>query len=94
MIMKLKDFHKEDLIHKPTIRTARTLHKLYESNKVHVPSIKELIIKRISICKYFDDNVYCEYDKDDLQEDFELCNLIGIDYDDIDPIDFPQKHLD
>lgn len=76
-----------DYIHKPQRNNALALYNAYELKKVDVPSIKDIVIKSISIEKYFNNFLggldEYEVNEDLMQEHEELCDLLGIDYDSI-----------
>ena len=83
-----------DCLHKTTRKHAIALHKLYDLEKVHVPSVKEILIHRISLSKYFDDFLKdleeYETNYDEMNEEMAMCNFLDIDYDRINPYD-PNK---
>lgn len=94
--MKLNHFHinNEDCLHKPQREHAIALHKLYVSDELHVPSVKEILIHRISLTKYFNDFMKdldeYEINEDEMIEDMAMCDFLDIDYDGIIPYD-PHK---
>lgn len=95
--MKLNHLHmnSEDLIHKPQREQAIALHKLYSIGNIDVPSVEDIIIKRISLTKYFND-LFKDYNdfevnEDEMNEEIALCNFLDIDYDGIVPYD-PSKN--
>lgn len=80
------------------IRTsAVALHKLYNMEKVNVPTVKDIVIKRIRIAKHFDEFLggldEYEVNEDEMQEHIELCGLLGLDYDSIAPYDMGKNNL-
>ena len=102
MIMKLNhlDMNKalvNDCLHKPTRKHTIALHKLYTFEKVHVPSVKEILIHRISLSKHFNEFLKdvdgFEVNEDEMLEEIEMCNFLGIDYDGIVPYDPSKKDL-
>lgn len=80
---------KKDLMHKPQRNDALALHGLYESKILNVPSVKDIVVKRISIAKHFNESLSgvdeFEVNEDVLQEHVELCGLLCLDYDSIKP---------
>lgn len=76
-----------DYIHKPQRNNALALHNAYELEKVDVPSIKDIVVNRISIAKHFNEFLggldEFTVNEDEIQEHMELCDLLGIDYDSI-----------
>lgn len=91
IVMKLNHLNitKKDLIHKPQRKHALSLHKAYELKKMNVPSVKDIVIERISIAKHFNESLSgldeFEVNEDMMQEHIELCGLLGLDYNSIKP---------
>lgn len=85
----------KDLIQKPQREHAIALHKLYTMEQLNVPSVKDIIIKRISLTKHFNEFLgdldEFEVNEDEMLEEIEMCNFLGIDYDGIVPYD-PSKN--
>lgn len=76
-----------DYSYKPRMETAKELHKLYASEHVDVPSVENIILKQIKIGKGFNEFLKDFIDKDSADADLmELCMLIGVDFEDVDPI--------
>lgn len=88
---------KKDLMHKPQRNDALALHGLYESKILNVPSVKDIVIDRISLRKHFDEFLsgLDEYkvNEDEMQEHIELCGLLGLDYGSIAPKDMGKNNL-
>lgn len=89
--MKLNHSHimNEDYLHKPQRKHAIALHKLYTLENLHVPSVEQILIHRISLTKYFEDFLkdFVDPNEDEMIEDMAMCDFLGIDYDDIVPYD-------
>lgn len=87
----------EQMVNQPTRKSAVALHKLYNMEKVNVPSVKDIIIKRIRIAKHFDEFLggldEYEVNEDMMQEHIELCGLLGLDYDSIAPYDMRTNNI-
>ena len=83
----------DDYLHKSTRKNGIALHKLYDCEKLIVPTSEQILIHRISLSKYFDEHLkeICDPNEDERMEDIALCNFLGIDYDGIIPYD-PSKH--
>ena len=76
-----------DYSYKPRMETAKELHKLYASEHVDVPSVENIILKQIKIGKGFNEFLKDFIDKDSADADLmELCMLIDVDFEDIEPI--------
>ena len=83
--------NKEKLINKPTRDSARILHLLYDkSAPFEIPGAKDLILQIIQLDKWFFD-LYEDADESDgtpSDETLEYCELIGVDYEDVPPLDY------
>ena len=78
-----------DYLYKPTMETAKPLHQLYASEQVDVPTVEDVILKQIKISKGFNEFLKDLIDKESADADvMELCMLIGVDFEDIEPINF------
>ena len=97
IIMKSNHLHitNKNYTYKPLRKNAIALHKLYDCEKVHVPTVKEILIHRISLSKHFNEFLggldEFEVNEDEMNEEIALCNFLGIDYDGIVPYD-PSKN--
>lgn len=75
--------------YKPGMETAKPLHKLYDSEHVDVPGVEDIILNQIKISKGFNEFLKDFIDKDSADADLmELCMLIDVDLEDVEPIDF------
>ena len=95
MIMKLENIKVIDYIKKPQRDSTPKLHKLFnqDSAPFPLPTAKELIIEKLTWFKWFDTkypDISISFTED--EESQELCNLIGIDWDDLD-ISIIDKHF-
>ena len=85
----------DDCLHKSQRNNAIALHKLYDCEKLLVPTSEQILIHKISLTKYFNDFMKdldeFEINEDEIMEEIALCNFLGIDYDNIVPYD-PSKH--
>lgn len=76
--------------HKTQREHAIALHELYSLNDVNVPSVEDIVVKRISIFKHFNECLKgiedFEVNEDELNDYIELCGLLNIDYDSIKPM--------
>lgn len=78
-----------DYVYKPRMETAKPLHQLYSSEHVDVPTTENIILNQIRICKTFNERLEHLIDKDSADADvLELCMLIGVEFEDIEPINF------
>ena len=76
-----------DYSYKPRMESAKELHKLYASEHVDVPSVEDIILKKIKIGKGFNEFLKDFIDKDSADADLmELCMLIDVDFEDIEPL--------
>lgn len=96
MIMKLKSINGNNLINKPTRHSAPELHKLFNkySASFEIPTARELIIKQLTWWKWIEKyytSMATPFSED--AESQELCNLINIDWDDLDET-IIDKHLE
>ena len=86
MIMRLNHL---EIVDKPLRKNAIALHKLYQTPTINVPSVEDLIIKRISLSKHLNDVLSgldeFEVNEDLINEDMMLCDFLNIDYDEITP---------
>lgn len=87
IVMKLNHVNMNNYLHKPSKDTAIKLHKLYESDSVHVPTAEQIVIHHLRLDKYFREEFkeIMEYDAND-ESTMELCDLIGVDFEDVKPI--------
>lgn len=77
-----------DYSYTPRMQTAKPLHNLYDSEHVDVPSVEDIILNQIKISKCFNEFLKDFIDKDSADADvMELCMLVGVDFEDIEPID-------
>ena len=103
MIMKLKSFHmikqkekdKMNSYHyEPHKSHANIMQQYFKTEQVNIPSIKEIIVERIAIHKWFNVEmngfISNADDKRFMDEYKPLCEYLGIDYDSIQEID--EKH--
>lgn len=97
MVMNMKLNHldmkinKEDLINKPTRDSARTLHKLYDNSApFKIPTAKELMLHRIQLDKWFANKFkdIDEYDGTPGDETLEYCELLDVNYEDVEPLNY------
>ena len=76
-----------DYLYKPRMQTARNLHKLYNQDLVNVPNVEDIVLNRIRIAKQINEDLKDLIDKDSADADvMELCMLIDVDFEDIEPI--------
>lgn len=84
----------DDYLHKSQRNNGIALHKLYDCEKLIVPTSEQILMHKISLTKYFNDFLKdvdeYEINEDEMMEDIALCNFLGIDYDGIVPYD-PSK---
>lgn len=81
--------HVNDYLFKPRMQTARTLHQLYASEQVDVPTVEDIILKHIKATKSINNHLKDLIDEDSANADvMELCMLIDVDFEDIEPIYF------
>lgn len=97
MVMDMKsnlmnmEINKDDLINKPTRDSARRLHRLYDNSApFEIPTAKELMLKRIQLDKWFYNEFkdLDEYDGTPSDETLEYCELLGVNYEDVEPLDY------
>lgn len=78
-----------DYVYKPRMETARKLHQLYSSEHIDVPTADEIVLRHIKIGKGFNEFLKDFIDKESADADvMELCMLIDVDFEDIEPMDF------
>ena len=84
IIMKLNHVSMNNYLTKPSKDTARELHKLYASDSVNVPTAEQIVMNHLKSEKYFREHLkgLCEFDD---EKTMELCNLIGVDFEDVEP---------
>ena len=79
--------HKENLMHKSQRDSAPLLHKLYDNDSApfEIPTARELIIEKLTWWKWFEKeyNDLCVPFSEDAESQ-ELCNLINVDWQDLD----------
>ena len=91
MLMKSKNINIKNYINKAQKDSAPLLHKLYnKSAKIEIPTAQELMMERIQLDKWF---LYefengCEDDPPFDDEILEYCELLGIKYEDVKPLDY------
>ena len=83
----------DNYFYKPRMHTARQLHKLYNQEYLNVPSVEDLILESIRIEKGFNAFMKDFIDNDTDSDVLELCMLIGVDYEDVEPMDFENGGL-
>lgn len=91
ILMKSKNIKIKDYINKPQKDSALILHKLYDnSTQIKIPTAQELMMKRIQIDKWFNNEFkdFDEYDSTPSDETLEYCKLLGVKYEDVDPLDY------
>ena len=78
-----------DYMYKPRMQTAKKLHQLYASEHANVPTTESIIYNHISIIKKINAHLGDLIDKDSADAHLmELCMLIGVDLEDVEPIHF------
>lgn len=77
-----------DYSYKPRMQTAKKLHQLYLSEHVDVPSVEDVILRIVRLGKGFNMSLHDELDGDNTDELMELCMLIGVDFEDVEPYRF------
>jgi hypothetical protein len=81
--------HVNDYLFKPRMQTARKLHKLYSSEHVDVPTVEDIILRHIRVTKTINNHLKDLIDEDSANADvMELCMLIDVDFEDIEPMHF------
>ena len=89
MVIIMQQAMVSDYLHKPRIETARSLHQLYASEQASVPTAENIILHHIRIGKTINEHLNDLIDRDSADADLmELCMLIDVDLEDIEPIDF------
>lgn len=89
IVMKLNhlEINKEDLMHKPQRNSAPKLHQLFNQDAApfEIPTARELIIQKLTWFKWFEKeyNDLCVPFSEDAESQ-ELCNLINVDWNDLD----------
>lgn len=78
--------NKQDLLHKPRLDSAPTLHRLFDKDSapIKIPSAYDLILERLQFYKWsaLEYELFCDIENDvELQE---LMKAINIDWNDID----------
>ena len=79
--------HINDYIHKPQRQSAPKLHKLFNQDLLpfEIPTAREIIIEKLTWWKWFEKeyNDLCVPFSEDAESQ-ELCNLINVDWQDLD----------
>lgn len=90
MLIKSKNLPIKDYIKHPQRDSAPMLHKLYnKSAQIEIPTAKELILERIQLDKWFSKEFYDVFEDDTpSDETLEYCELLGINYEDVKPLDY------
>lgn len=89
MVIHMQEPMVSDYLYKPRMMTARKLHQLYASEHIDVPSAENIILKQIRIGKRINEDLKDFIDKESADADLmELCMLIDVDLEDIEPINY------
>lgn len=91
MLMRSKNLPIKDYINKAQRDSAPMLHKLYDkSAQIEIPTAKELMMERIQLDKWFFNELkdLDEFDGKPLDSTLEYCELLGIKYEDVKPLDY------
>ena len=89
MVIIMQQAMVSDYLHKPRMQTARRLHQLYASEQVNVPTAENIILRHIKIHKKINEDLKDLIDKESADADvMELCMLIGVDFEDVEPYGF------
>ena len=87
IVMRLNHSHKlndkNKYLHQESRQSLRSLHKLYASEQVDVPSVEDIILRMIRLGKGFSISLKDYLDDDNTDKLFELCMLIGDDFEDV-----------
>ena len=70
---------------KPTKNTARALHKLYNVPQCNIPTAEQIAMHHLRLDKYFREKLKDLGNFND-NETMELCMLLDVDFEDVDPI--------
>ena len=89
MVIHMQEPMVSDYLYKPRMLTAKKLHQLYASEHIDVPSAENIILKQIRIGKRINEDLKDFIDKESADADLmELCMLIDVDLEDIEPINY------
>ena len=89
MVIIMQQAMVSDYLYKPRMQTAKKLHQLYASEQVDIPTAENIILRHIRVGKKINEDLKDLIDKDSADADLmELCMLIDVDLEDIEPMDF------
>ena len=89
MVMIMLKPKVSDYIYKPRMQRARKLHQLYLLEHINIPSVEDIVLKQIRITKKLNDDLGNLIDKKSADDNLmELCMLIDVDLEDVDPINY------